>query len=115
MSNAVPIDESWYVVMKQDYHLTFGDGPHISTDNNGTKYVTLVAGGIKPEGKAFPIWCTSQNIALNFYNKALLEWLKNRQIIIWRSRPEILISEFKSKKIDGRASLYQVWSRLSAY
>lgn len=61
---------------------------------NGEPYVTLVAGGIKPQGEEFPEWFPTEQAALAAWWQAFMAYrtqhvnLTRPAIICWRTRPE---------------------------
>lgn len=97
-----------------DYHIHDADGPHNSTDKSGEHYTIVVAGGVKSEGEDYPCIYKSESEAIRAYFKTLVEWLKGRQIIIWRQRPELVVFTFKGKEVAWERR-YQIYSRLTAY
>jgi hypothetical protein len=98
----------------KDNNIHDADGPPRATDNSDSRYVSLVAGGIKPEGEDFPDIYVTKALATEAYLKSLKDWLKGRQIIIWRERPIIIVFTFKTKSVAW-SNAYQIYSRLTAY
>jgi hypothetical protein len=99
---------------KFDFQIVDADGPPKSYDDSGQSYITLVAGGIKTEGSDFPFICPTEREAIKRYFKSLEEFLQARKIIIWRTRPELVVFTFKGKK-HAWDRHYQVYSRLTVY
>lgn len=113
MNREEPVD---FLPFEQDYHIASADGPSRSCDSSGTRYVTLVAGGIKTEGDNFPLFATSKASVYQLYFESLAKYLNGRRIIIWREHPTLFVSDFKAPAIhDGSLQLYQIYSRLTAY
>ncbi len=101
---------------KQDFNVVDADGPPMFYNAD-----TLVAGGIKKEGDDFPFICPTPQKAIALYLKSLEDYLKERSIhkncniIIWRTRPEIVVFTIKGGKKKSWIRHYQVYSRLVAY
>jgi|SRR5208337_3724424 len=91
-------------------------GPPKSIDALGNPYVTLVIGGVKPEGEKFPLFATSKQAAKDYYIRYLLEFLQGNTHIIWRVEPEIEEYPIPINRARGEeGSLWAVYSRLTAY
>src|SRR5271168_1196386 len=89
------------------------EGPCINKDAMKQPYVSLVCGGVKLESSAFPLYTNTLEMALDFYNESLLEWLAGRKFIVWRHYPEWERTPV-IKESNGE-NWFQVYSRLTAY
>lgn len=71
----------------------------------GEPYVTLVAGGIKPEGDPYPRWYDSEADAVSEWAQSFDRYAadRNGKRLIWREMPGL-----KTNDQDK----FQVWSRL---
>lgn len=99
---------------KIDFNIRDADGPPTAYIGQDEYYKTLVAGGLKREYEDYPFICTSEHEAISKYFKSLEEFLGGKQIIIWRTRPELVVFTFKAESPAWKRH-YQVYSRLIAY
>jgi hypothetical protein len=90
----------------------------------GDYFLTWVSGGLKHEGAAIGIWCTSPETALTWMLRHILNYKENHPgVIYWRQRPTINVENFlkpvgasllalHQETTMSVYSLYFAWCRL---
>ena len=102
-------------ILSQDYGLVYSEGPAAGCDDAGTFYTTLTLQGIKHEGQDDNVYVASPSMALKIYSEQLIKWLDGRQVIVWRTKPEIITVANIQVHQHYTLKLYQVDSSLTAY
>jgi hypothetical protein len=66
------------------------DGIPWSRAETGEFYLTVVSGGIKPEGVPHPITCSTPELAIKYWLEAFKEYASDKSgKLYWRERPEV--------------------------
>jgi hypothetical protein len=67
------------------------NGPAIAYAPTGEGYVTLMVGGVKPEGEVVPIWCYTATDAVREWVASFYEYTRGRKgRLYWRWRPQVI-------------------------
>jgi hypothetical protein len=116
------------------------DGPATALGPGGEAYVTIVSGGVKPEGERLPQLYHSPEEAIFAWHEAVYAYASGRSLeltlragaslggaacrasrsrpfLYWRSRPELEISTYETdpvslRRIAYERPVYTVYSRL---
>ena len=89
-----------------------------SYDPRGKLCTTVVAGGIKTEGAAFPVIYGTPEEAWKAFEDTLLTWLDGRRQVYLGRPPELVEQIYFYDTIETdyqRVTYYTVYCRLTAY
>ena len=105
-------------VLQQDNNIKVVATPYeISTDEHGTRFVTLTSGGEEKEGSYIPVLYVDELRAWDEFETVLLRWLGGRRLVHLRHAPtlERIVLYKDSLHGDFRAEYCFVYCRLTAY
>lgn len=105
---------------------TVQDGPPGCAMENGTEYVTVVSGGVKPNREPIPCHFANEEMAVIMWLAAAVHLTEGKKNLWWRERPVMdhyflrecdPLGQVTIAKPDGynpAKPMHNVWSRLVA-